>query len=79
MLPITARTVYIDPEVAKRPNCQHRLERILPHIHCDDIREYDEQALKEINSVGSRRHGKDDFGDDAILAFTTFDEKRRGW
>jgi hypothetical protein len=79
MLPISARTVYIDPEIAKRPNCQHRLERILPHIHCDDIREYDEQALKEINSVGSRRHGKDDFGDDAVLAFTTFDEKRRGW
>jgi len=26
-----------------------------------------------------RRHGKDDFGDDAVLVFTTFDERRSAW
>jgi len=79
VLNIPAKTVYIDPEINRRPNCRRRLDRILPHVRCDDIRDLDEQALRVVQSVGARRHGKDAFGDDAVLAFTTFDERRRDW
>ena len=79
MLNIPARTVYIDPEVYGKENCRERLKRVLPHIQCDDIRDYDDAARKEVSRIGKRRHGKDDFGDDAVLVFTTFDPGRRGW
>ena len=76
---IPASEVYVDPEVYDRPNCRERLERVLPYVDCDEIREYDAAARARVAGVGSRRHGKDDFGDDAVLAFTTFNEGRRGW
>ena len=79
MLTIPARTVYVDPEVYAKRNCRDRLERVLPHVRCEDIREYDDAARRAVSGIGKRRHGKDDFGDDAVLVFTTFDPKRRGW
>ena len=36
MLTIPAKTIYIDPEVRELPNCNARLERMLPHVRCDD-------------------------------------------
>lgn len=79
MLIIPAKTVYIAPEVHKKENCRQRLERILPQIQCDDIREYDDVAREEVSRIGKRRHGKDDFGDDAVVVFTTFEPNRLGW
>ncbi|NLF40166.1 hypothetical protein GX586_12030 [bacterium] len=79
MLTIPARRAYIDPEVRRIPACLDRLERMLPHIRCDDIRDLDEGALRSVLDIRKRRHGKDDFGDDSILIFTTFDERRMEW
>ena len=79
MLAIPAKTVYIDPAVYDRPNCRARLERMLPNVRCEDIREYDAEARAAIPKIGKRRHGKDGFGDEAVVAFTTFDENRRRW
>jgi spore photoproduct lyase-like protein len=79
MLDIPARVVYVDPAIDDQPNCRERLERILPHVICDDVREYDAAAREEVKQIGSRRHGKDDFGDDAVVVFTTFDPARTGW
>ena len=79
MLPIPARAIYVDPDVYDRPNCCERLDRLLPHIQCDSIRTFDEDARELWRSVGKRRHGKDDFGDDAIVVFTTFDPGRARW
>jgi len=78
MLRIPAKTVYIDPRVRRQAKCLARLERMLPFIDCDDVRE---QALPLVDhqAVGTRRHGKDSFGDAAILSFTTFDEGRTEW
>jgi DNA repair photolyase len=79
MLRIPAREVYIDPEVYQRPNCRRRLERVLPYVDCGDVRVYDAEARARVAAVGARRHGKDDFGDDAVLAFAAFNEDRKGW
>lgn len=79
MLPIRAKTVYVDPEVCERENCRVRLECVLPFVDCRDIREYDEAGRAEYAQIGKRRHGKDDFGDDAVLVFTTFEPDRMGW
>ena len=79
MLTIPAATVYIDPEVEKRPHCRARLDRVMPHVQCDDVRELDDAAGALVSGIGTRRHGKDDFGDDAVLVFTTFNEDRAGW
>ena len=79
VLTIPAATVYIDPAVYDKPNCRERLERMLPHVPCDDIREYDDETRKAVAQIGSRRHGKDEFGDEAVFVFTTFDEARTGW
>ena len=79
MLTIPAKTVYIDPEVYRKPNCRRRLDRVLPHVRCEDTRDLDSDALRQVFDIGKRRHGKDDFGDDAVLVFTTFDEARLGW
>ena len=79
MLTLSAKRVYIDPEVRRNPACRTRLERVLPHVRCDDIRDLDEDALREVLNTAKRRHGKDDFGDDAVLVFTTFDERRTDW
>ncbi len=79
MLTIPAETVYIDPAVYDMPNCRARLDRLMPHIRCADVREYDDQARDLVRGIGSRRHGKDDFGDDAVLVFTPWDEGRDGW
>ena len=79
MLTIAAKTVYIDPKVRQDPTCRVRLERMLPHIRCDDIRDLDEAILQDVLNIRKRRHGKDDFGDDAVLVFTTFDERRTDW
>jgi len=74
-----AQTVYVDPQVYERDNCRHRLERVLPSIGCDDIREYDAEARAHLDQIGKRRHGKDDFGAAAVVVFRTFDESRRSW
>ena len=79
MLPLPAKTVYIDPGVYDHPRCRNRLERIWPHVKCDDVRRLDRHDLENVLSMNRPRHGKDNFGDDAILIFTTFDESRREW
>ena len=79
MLTIPAKTVYIDPGISRKPNCQRRLDRVLPHVRCADIRELDKRALQAVRNIPKRRHGKDDFGDDAVLVFTTFDEQQHSW
>lgn len=79
MLTIPAKTVYIDPEVLARPNCKERLDRVLPHVSCRDMRELTPDTMRSVFEIGKRRHGKDDFGDDTVLVFTTFDEGRRNW
>lgn len=79
MLTITARTIYIDPKIRQSPPCRARLERMLPHIRCADVRDLDDNILRDIQNTPRRRHGKDHFGDDAVLVFTTFDESRAGW
>ena len=79
MISIPARTVYIDPAVYDRPNCRRRLERVLPHVRCADHRVYDDHARSEVRAINKRRHGKDGFGDGAVVVFTPFDESRLGW
>ncbi len=79
MLTLAAKTVYIDPDVYRKSNCRERLERMLPHVACDDVRALDAEALAEVFAIAKRRHGKDDFGDDAVLVFTTFDPARADW
>jgi DNA repair photolyase len=79
MLTIPAKTVYIDPEVLTRPNCKQRLDRVLPNVRCRDIRDLTPAAFEEINNIGSRRHGKDSFGDDAVVVFTTWNKDRESW
>ncbi|HUV40053.1 MAG TPA: radical SAM protein [Planctomycetota bacterium] len=79
MLEIPARTVFIDPAVRREAACRERLERVLPRLRCDDVRSLDETALDAIRAIGHRRHGKDDFGDDVIVAFTTFEPERPAW
>jgi len=76
MLTVPATTVYVDPEVMKRPNCRRRLERVMPHVRCEDVRDLTEKTLEDVFGISKRRHGKDDFGDDAVVVFTTFDERR---
>jgi spore photoproduct lyase len=79
MLTIQAKTVYIDPAIDSKPNCKQRLDRVLPYVQCDDVRELNDDILQEVLGINRRRHGKDDFGDDAIVVFTTFDESRSWW
>jgi spore photoproduct lyase len=79
MLALPAKTVYIAPDVRRNPACRARLERMLPHVRCTDIRDLDEAALQAVFDLGKRRHGKDDFGDDAVVVFATYDERRAGW
>ncbi|MCY3022624.1 MAG: radical SAM protein [Planctomycetota bacterium] len=79
VLAFPAKTVYVDAAVRQQANTRRRLERILPHVRCDDVREYDAAARQDIQRLGKRRHGKDDFGDDAVVAFTTFDPARLNW
>ncbi|MDP6359942.1 MAG: radical SAM protein [Planctomycetota bacterium] len=76
---IPAKTVYIDPAVLELENCRTRWERMKPFILCDDIRSLDEEAKADISRIRQRRHGKDDFGDDAVLVFTTLNEDRWKW
>ena len=79
MLQIPAKTITIDPAVRAQVNCRERLERMLPHFACDDVRDLGETTLDAIRAIGHRRHGKDDFGDDVVVAFTTFEPDRMGW
>jgi len=79
MLEMPAKTVYIDPEVHQRENCRDRWERMRPFIRCDDIRLLDDEAEAEIAEVGCRRHGKDDFGDDAVFVLRALDEGKWNW
>jgi len=79
MLPFSAKKIYVDPAVRKTPNCRRRLDRMLRHIQCEEVTDLDPAAYVELLSVRKRRHGKDDFEDDAILAFIPFDEDRTRW
>lgn len=79
MLSIPAKSVYIDPEVMTRPNCRQRLDRVLPHVRCGNVCELTPDLRRDVLNIGKRRHGKDDFGDDAVLVFSTFDEARLGF
>ncbi|MCG3179344.1 MAG: hypothetical protein BIFFINMI_01678 [Phycisphaerae bacterium] len=79
MLRVPAATVYIDPEVRRRAHCMARLERMLPNIDCDDVREYDAAAREAFANISRRRHGKDRFGDEAVILFTTMEPGREGW
>jgi len=79
MLEIPARTVYVDGEVLRRPNCRARLDRVLPHVRCDDVREAAPGTLSEVRALGKRRHGKDDFGDEAVLLFTAWQPDSLAW
>ncbi len=79
MLTIPAKTVYIDPEVYNRPNCRVRLERMLPFVRCSDIRTLQPADLEQVWRIGARRHGKDGFGDDAVLVFTPWLPERMAW
>ena len=79
MLAIPAKTVYIDPGVSTRPNCKQRLDRVLPHVDCRDVRDLAPETMQGVLDIGKRRHGKDDFSDDAVVVFSAFDEKRRPW
>jgi len=45
MLTFPAKTVYIDPEVDRKPNCRARLARLLPHVRCSDLRPLDGGAI----------------------------------
>ena len=76
MLTLPAKTVYVDPAIYDRPNCRARLERVLPHIRCDDVRPYDASAREAVRQIPDRRHGKDNFGDDAVLVFSAWDPDR---
>ncbi len=73
MIRMPARIVYVDPQVLARPNCRARFERMRPFILCDDVRELDAAARREVDAIGQRRHGKDDFGDDAVFVFTAWE------
>lgn len=79
MLEIPAKTVYVDPAVYDLPNCRERIERVMPFIRCDDVREYNDAARETVRNIGSRRHGKDGFADDAVLVFTTYETGREGF
>jgi hypothetical protein len=79
MIEIPAKTVFVDPGIRERPNSLARLERVLPNIRCGDVRELGPGGLAEVRAGGKRRHGKDDFGDDAIVAFTTWEPGLEGW
>lgn len=76
MLTMPARVIYVDPEVYEHQNCAARLERMLPSIDCDDVRELDDAAREKIGQIGARRHGKDHFEDDAVFVFRAYDEER---
>jgi len=79
MLEIPAKTVYIDPAVYEREACRARLERVMRHVRCEDVRAYDEAGRAAWRERSTRRHGKDDFGDEAELFFTTFEPERMEW
>jgi hypothetical protein len=79
VLEIPAKTVWIDRRVSENPRCQSRLERVLPHIRCVDVRYFDTVLPEEFAAANKRRHGKDSFGDDALIVFTTFDRDRMNW
>ncbi|MBS3763252.1 MAG: hypothetical protein KGZ25_08125 [Planctomycetes bacterium] len=79
MLPIHAKTVYVDPDIENAMNCQRRLRRVLPNVNCDDVQDLKPDTIENVMRIGKRRHGKDDLGDDAVLVFTTFDEDRTDW
>ena len=79
MQSFSAATVYIDDEVYARANCRARLERVLPRISAREVRAYDAEARAAVAGIGRRRHGKDGFGDEAVVVFTTFDAERAWW
>lgn len=74
MLQMPARQIYVDPDVYERPNCRRRFERMRAFIDCEGVQELDETAREEIRGIGMRRHGKDDFADDAVFVFRTYEE-----
>jgi len=78
VLKMPAKTLYVAPEVQDLPNCRRRFERMRPFVQCDDMRELDEDARREVDGIGQRRHGKDGFGDDAVFVFTAWEPDWEG-
>jgi spore photoproduct lyase len=76
MIEMPAQTVYVDPRVYELVNCRQRLERMLPLIRCDDVRDLDAAARADVAAIGQRRHGKDAFGDNAVFVFTAWEDDR---
>ena len=56
------------------PTCRARFERMRPFMRCDDVRPLDEPARQFVAKISQRRHGKDEFGDDAVFVFVTRNE-----
>ena len=79
MLKIHAQKTFIDTRLYDSPNCLARLQRMMPFIHTEETGEWTNNSLESVRSIGRRRHGKDDFTQGTVLAFTTFDEERLGW
>lgn len=79
MIRVPASLALIDPAVASSPACRRRLERVLPFIDARETRAMTDADYRVARAISSRRHGKDDFGDDAVIVFTTFDSDRLGW
>lgn len=79
MVPFSAKTVFIDPEVYAHAKCRERLDRVLPNIVCEDIREYDAAARKNEFQRAPGRHGERGAADAPPVLFTTFDADRRAW
>lgn len=76
MMEVPARVIYVEPAVYEKANCRRRFERMRACIRCDDVRELDEEARRSLDDIRLRRHGKDDFGDDAVFAFTAWEPHR---
>ena len=78
MLELPAKTIYVDPRVRDLPNCRCRYERMRPLVRCGEERELNAAAREVVDAIGQRRHGKDDFGDDAVVVFTAWREEWEG-
>ncbi len=75
MIQMPAKIIYVDPRVHELPHCRRRYQQMRAHIACRDVRELDEEAREQIAQRSKRRHGKDDFADDAVFVFSAWDDR----